>query len=267
MPLLSKLINIILKRNRLIEEKPAYDNFEEALKHCKSYDNDLITSIVSKKTKQFINNKRNELSTQDIYNLFAIRTVLNEKDPLHILDVGGGCGKDFIVVNDYLNDQLSSYTILETTGMSVAGTALHSSSKISFIDSTVNIPSVDMLIFSGVIQYTEDLNFVNDILEKSKASFIYITRTGFVSNSKERYVTTLTSRLEDHGPGRLANTPTGEITVPCCFYGLDLLMEITAKHDFNLEFEMEQYAPSQFKYNGRLLHLKNVSYFFKKNVL
>jgi putative methyltransferase (TIGR04325 family) len=185
-----KLMSII---GYSIKYQIGYKDWEEIVKNSDGYDSD-----------QIINRIKNYSSSSDRFNNFERDGVLIDKDeldykllaqlmyvrvmvghPLNVIDYGGSIGSTFIQYENYLMDKniIESWNIIELDNFVNVGNQIFKNSEfVNFYNNTQFLvdKAIDIVIFSGVLQYIK--YYDNTLLQvfEIKPQFILIDRTPII---------------------------------------------------------------------------------------
>lgn len=111
---------------------------------------------------------------------------------LNILDVGGSLGSSYWQSRPYLSPRVKlTWSVVEQPHFVEAGRKHFADTPLKFFESIEEAErsqAPDVLLFSGVIQYVEDPDWIVKQIKKSKAPFVILTRLPWHYEDKD-YVT------------------------------------------------------------------------------
>jgi putative methyltransferase (TIGR04325 family) len=187
-----------------------FKTYSEALESCSkdAYEDSDIVKVVVEKNGAF----RKDITCSNILDFNSIKTLVGvglaarNKQMLRVIDFGGGGGYHFMIARTALgNDLKLRWNVVETTSMAREAQKL-STSELKFFDdidsAKKDLGEVDFVFTSSALHYCSDPLFFLDKLLAIRAEHLFITRTGFTSQS-DQIVTIQKSRLSENGPGPL----------------------------------------------------------------
>lgn len=232
-----------LRDLRSADKLVSYESFAHALAASNSYEDPRLVDVVREKTKRyrdaFTNSPRRIESRQTAQNMFVLSHVEPARS-INVCEVGGACGASYFELKHLLPDRISQWSILETPAMAQAGHDINNDRTLSFhSDLTAaaeQLPSRDLAIAQGVLQYTPDPSATLKALFELRFSYVYITRTAVADVDSPVYINQETE-LAAHGPGRLPNAPAGKSTQPLTLMSAaSLLSAIPANYETVFNF-------------------------------
>ena len=179
--------------------KGPFGSFEAALAEATGYDSPLVTKQVEEATKTVIEGRaayeRDGTAFQEIPELWihkVLRGVLNPDST--IADFGGGLGGLFISGNG-LFPQGCRRLVIEQSSMVATGKRLASAYglRIEFIDAAdlSDLPSVDVLILSSVLQYLVDpWTTLETLINSTRPTVVILDRTAIHRGPSRWYLQT-----------------------------------------------------------------------------
>lgn len=221
----------------------SYQSFEQALADSNSYEDPRIIEVVREKTKRYkaalASAPRQVESRQTAQNMFVL-TYVEPQRAINVLEIGGACGASYLETKHLLPLCIAHWSITETSAMAAAGNGMNDDSNLSFhadLDSAANqLPTRDLAIAQGVLQYASDPIAMLKALFALEFSYVYITRTAVADVAAPVFINQNTE-LAAHGPGRLPDPPAGNSTQPMTLVSYDsLLSTIPANYEIVFKF-------------------------------
>ena len=225
---IKKIIPPLLFDLKRILQTPKLKKFKSYEDVFKKIDNEFYnsenTDLVRVKTKMFVEMlKTNEYTLDYEEKKLITFFFLKNKKPLKVLDVGGGSGIHFHVLNNFNEKMEVEWTVLETPEM-VKSNTHNDFKKLYFTDdlNSLKEKNFDVIYMSGLLQYLSDpYSFLKKIFE-IKSNQIIITRTPFLLNGEEFY-SIQKSFLSEKGPSNFL--PEGiinkDLQHPIFFFNLN----------------------------------------------
>ena len=177
-----------------------YKSWDDALVHCKGYDDkDILKKVLNSTLKV----KSGEMAYERDGILFdrieyswqvltgIIWVAARNSGRLCVLDIGGSLGTTYFQNNRFFNEiKLSSWNIVEQTHYVKAGRAHIQDEMLRFHDSIencLNECNPNVVLISNSLQYMPDPGVVLDSLSRIGADAIIIDRT-IINNSKSNII-------------------------------------------------------------------------------
>ena len=196
------------RRKLLPIRQEEFESFEAANAVADSYEAPDVVDVVSRKTRLLID----ELGSQGVptvidrqaqQNLFVLS--LPRLEPLEIVDLGGACGHGYFQMDRLLPGVIGRWHVVETPAMAAAGREHFADGRLRFFSSLADALSEmsdpTLIVASGVLQCVpRPLNTLNELLAVN-APYLYLTRTTVTRDVDRPVVTSMSTRLVDHGPG------------------------------------------------------------------
>jgi putative methyltransferase (TIGR04325 family) len=193
-----------------------FNTYQEALSECLGlgYDcNDLASSVVAK-TKRY----RDQLGQQekevklDLTSSFSFASMLlaaSNSTVLRVLDFGGAAGLHYLLTRVLLPKSIGiQWVVVETPNMVECARPALENQELSFVttltDACKQLGDVDIVHSSGAIQYVADPCKLVAQFTELNAKYLLLNRIGVTTKQQNLFVTHQ-SRLQDHGPGKIAN--------------------------------------------------------------
>ena len=160
--------------------------------------------------------------------------------PIDVLEVGGACGASYCEMKHLLPNRIAHWSITETPAMAHAGQSMNDDAALSFhselAPAAEQLPSRDLAIAQGVLQYAGDPVAMLKALFELQFTYVYITRTAVADVTTPMFIIQDTE-LAAHGPGRLPNAPQGKSRQPLTLVSLDsLLATVPANYEIVFKF-------------------------------
>jgi putative methyltransferase (TIGR04325 family) len=160
---------------------------------------------------------------------------------LRVLDVGGACGAKFWELDVAAPGLVQRWDVVDTAAMVARARSSRGAARLQFHedlhDAAVLAP--DVVIASGLLQYTPDPPSTLTALGALGAARLYLTRTAVRVDGAPAYVV-MDTPLRDHGPGPApAGTPDVRVSVPMALHSEMSLRHVLddAGYEVRLRFD------------------------------
>ncbi|MDE6851312.1 MAG: methyltransferase, TIGR04325 family [Lachnospiraceae bacterium] len=167
-----------------------YDNWEDGLRDCKGYDDDLILDKVSSAVEKVIDGsavwERDSCLFYEpkyVHRICAMIlkcAVQNDNQSVRILDVGGSLGSTYFQNRDFLKDvQNLEYVIAEQENYAIYGHKNLENGVLQFINSSEDFAEhgvFDIVMLLGSLQYIKQYEEILLKIKKMKPRYIIIDR-------------------------------------------------------------------------------------------
>lgn len=206
--------NIVEWRSKRSHNIEIYNRLEQAVGACGAgyLDNDIV-SVVVEKTKTFRGTLEVEPPVLDVgaLRILAATGLAGSRDPLRVLDFGGAAGQHYFVANRLMRRRQLDWRVVETSAMVAAAQSVVDP-QLSFFESIRDATATwseppDLVFASGVLMFLADPMATLHDLMRTEARILFITRTGFTTDSAAIYAVQF-SQLSANGPGSL---PSGYV--------------------------------------------------------
>jgi putative methyltransferase (TIGR04325 family) len=199
----------ISKRIHLLIGDRKYKTYADAMTNClsKGYDNPAIVSLTTKKGLSYRQHIETcvtpHISDLNVFPLLALINNLSEKkDPINVIDFGGGDGAHYLQLRQLLNKNIGlKWQVVETPEM-VKNMRVFTTNELSFSERLCqviqNTPQIDILYTSGTLQYTSNLYDYIERMVNSNADFLVFNRLSLTINTDD-VITIQRSLLSWHG--------------------------------------------------------------------
>lgn len=186
---IKRLIKKILGlEKKLVEYRGNFSSFAEAEKFCEGYDSDVILEKVKQGTMAVVNGKaafeRDSFlfyEKEINYNLMMYLYRIYIKDGyLNVCDWGGALGSTFLQHKDLLAELSCRWNILEQKHFIEFGKANIKIEGLSFRESLHDREEgekYNCILFSGVLQYLENVWEIINLAMNEKPGYIILERT------------------------------------------------------------------------------------------
>ena len=231
-----------------------FDNWKQAEMQSEGYDSDFILSKVKESTLKVKNGEavyeRDSVLFDKIEYSWELLTMLmwiaaQNKGELNVIDFGGSLGSTYYQNKTFL-DTLSSvsWNIVEQANFVDEGKKDFETDNLKFYSSIKECISdkqkpIDLLLFSGVLQYLECPYKLLDEAVTYKTPYIFIDRTGFAMNDKDRITVQKVPSYIYKG------------SYPCWFFGERKFHNFFKQNNYELITEFKALdvtnIPSQYK--------------------
>lgn len=255
-PLLDNYLRLVVKQ---LSKKGGYFsgpylNWEQAKQSATGYDaQNIIDTVRQAALKQKQNNSfvrdsvKLEKPDHSYPLLTALLSLLLNKSNINIIDFGGGLGSTYYNCKKFITDQKFSLTwnIVEQPNFVKIGQQDHQTDSLLFFDNIDAVNNhVDMIIFSGVLQYLPSfLELINKIKEK-KYPYIFIDRLATHFQAKQP-----TTIMVEHVPAYIYKA-----SYPCRIFNYDEVLNMFTDH-YDVVYE--------FIANDGHLNMGNINILFK----
>lgn len=197
-------------KNRILKSKPQknevdkiwqgnYNSWQEVAAECTGYDADNIlnkckSALLKVKAGDAVYERDSVIFDKKEYAEDLLKALLdvakNNDFKLHVLDFGGSLGSSYYQNKDLLlHLKELSWNIIEQKNFVKEGKATFEDDILQFyfdIDSCLKEKKINVILFSGVLQYLEKpYLFIENIL-KHNIEYIIIDRTSFINGGKAR---------------------------------------------------------------------------------
>lgn len=202
---MKKLFKLILPPFVLLLLKYTERKISYNTKSIRGYQNDLLVSMIVRKTKLF----RDDISNSKFLNSEDFRTISiiglsNLRDGSVILDFGGGAGVHYFTLKRNFPMLKLNWIVVETPEMVRQAKSLENL-ELKFVDSIENavilFNNFDLILANSSLQYCSEPLIQLRKLTNIHASHIFIVRTIMNDNVPES--TIQRSFLSKNGPGAL----------------------------------------------------------------
>lgn len=247
---------------RIIEWFGNFDNWEEAQRMSDGYDSNEIFEKVRMSTLQVMEGKgayerdgvvfdKLEYSWPLLACLLRIAALNNNR--LRIIDFGGSLGSSFIQHRSFLNHlEHFEWNIVEQNHFVEFGRSNVKVNGLSFFNSIADIrdlESINVILFSGVLQYLGQLKEIVDLVNKFKFPYVIIDKTAIIKSSKSKIT--------------IQNVPGYPYTAsyPARFFNETELLRMFRQYELVIDFPSYDYTVSLGEthgyFRGYLLELKS----------
>lgn len=203
---------VFFKIKNKFSRKKIYPTYGDALADCRNngYEDEDLAEVVYLKTKRFREALLTGIGFKDniinglIATLKGVVTSIGRD--IWVLDFGGACGAHYFSLRGKLaSDYVLHWNVVETKKMCEYGKRLENS-ELRFLDDLEaakrQMPKIDLLNVSGVLQYVnEPYKCLNSLLGL-KAKYILFSRMCFTNENKD-IITMQKSLLSWHGEGKI----------------------------------------------------------------
>ena len=251
---------------------PVYESYARASRDSETYEEPAIVEVVVKKTEllrdRLRSASRRQVSTrQSVQNAFVL-TYARGLAPLNVLDYGGACGASFFELDHLLPSLIAEWRVVETEAMARAAGKVFQEERIWFysdLDEAVqDMPSRDLLIASGVLQYLPGpLSSLRHLLAL-EFSYLYVTRTPVSAHFKRPLIGKQVAWLSAHGPGPMPpGIPDRKVSCPITFVPEEeLLQSLSDSHSLALYFaEGEEQT---LRFGGQPAVVNNIGFLLQR---
>ena len=202
--LLQKMINVISRKISFFKKTINFigpiKNWKIALKNSKGYDNKIILKNVLKNTIIAKNNlylferdgfllKKNSISHNQLYLIMKI--INTEKRGINIVDFGGALASNYFKVQDIINQKYKSkWNVVEQETFVDEGNKKLKTKYLNFYKHINDIKDkkIDLIIFSGSLQYLEEPSLTFEEILKHKPEYILIERLPIMNNQSKNEI-------------------------------------------------------------------------------
>lgn len=251
-----------------------YASYEQALEHSDTYEAASIVEVVSRKTQALRARLLSEGSRlidnpQTLQNVF-VTSYVEPHRPLRVFELGGACGASYFELSHLLPERFAEWRIVETPAMSAAGRKHFEGGPLKFFadrnDAVAEMPSRDLLIAQGVVQYTPDpLQTLEDLFSLS-FRHVYLSRTPVVEadSLKLPLIFNAESDLSAHGHGKLPEEIVNrKITTPCTIVSKTALVE-RVPENYRPQFWFDEINPQPILIGSQKVMLRNIGCLFTR---
>lgn len=198
--LVKKLLNYFFRKNKKIYFSGIYNNWKDAKKSSKGYDDQKILERVKYSTTILLSGKtvherdgfllkKNELP----YEILSIilRASIENKNKCKVIDFGGSLGSTYYNNRSFFNNIKDlKWTVVEQNNFVKAGNKYFANKIINFcntIDKAQKyLRKPNVIILSGTIQYLSNPYLILKKIIKIKADYIIVDRSPFLINGKTK---------------------------------------------------------------------------------
>jgi len=191
-PLLQKIIDFLLRKINLSQKVISFigpiNNWKIALENSKGYDSNIILKNVLKNTLIAKNNlyfferdgfllKKNSISHNQLHLIMNIINIKNRG--LNIVDFGGALASNYFKTKDIIDQKYKNkWHVVEQKNFADLGNKTLKTKYLNFYNSINNIKNkkIDLVIFSGALQYLENPTGVFEEVLKFSPEFVLIER-------------------------------------------------------------------------------------------
>jgi putative methyltransferase (TIGR04325 family) len=174
----------------------AYPAWEAALSQASGYDAQLILEKVKAATLQVkAGNAAFERDTklfdkpQYVYPVLSglLRAAAMNGGHLRVLDFGGALGSSYFACRDFMGKACTlEWHVVEQAHFSACGRESIAEAGLDFYDNIAQVPQVDVVLLSSVLQYLEQPYTILGQLKNLGAQSILIDRTPFYEKQGEK---------------------------------------------------------------------------------
>jgi putative methyltransferase (TIGR04325 family) len=206
-----------------------YNNFNEVLIQKPGFESNIIEQRNINYTKALFENASctfvpHGSSGDDTLLPLLISVISRKKEPVAILDFGGGPGISFFHLTRCLNKDIPlSYNIVETKTMCESSEKLYTNNlNVHFYTSIPDvIQNLKIIFISSVLQYIEDYQSLLLKLCSLKSDYIFLAKTSSVE-----FETYVTKQLNEDG-----------CELPYRFINIQEIIETLEKNNYSLIFK------------------------------
>jgi putative methyltransferase (TIGR04325 family) len=188
----------VLKRMSSSFSRP-FPTWEEALKHATGYESEAViektfdSSYKVRKGEAVY--ERDSVLFDKIHYSWPLLSALmwiaaRSKGELHLLDFGGSLGTTYFQNRRFLRNLVSvTWNIVEQKKLVDLGKKYFQDDRLKFyysIDSCLGPPSLQVILFSGVLQYLEKPFELIDTIQRFSFPYVLVDRTPFVKGDQHR---------------------------------------------------------------------------------
>jgi len=203
-PLLQRVINFLLRKINFYQKAISFigpiDNWKVALENSKGYDNNIILKNVLKNTLIAKNNlffferdgyllRKNSISHNQLHLIMNIVNIKNRG--LNIVDFGGSLASNYFKTRDIIDQKhKNKWHVIEQKNFVDLGNKILKSKNLNFYNSINNIKNkkIDLIIFSGSLQYLENPTEVFEEVLKFNPEFILIERLPIMNKQSKNEI-------------------------------------------------------------------------------
>lgn len=198
----------------LFNYQKTYNSYFDALIASSSllgYEDPYLVKTIYEETKEY-NLTLNEVFKthidQTIIHTLLPFSIIQPKDILHILDIGGACGIHYFPIKKILGEKYKfKWTIVETNALTNIAKDLENE-ELKFCnninDAIESLEKIDLIIASGAIQYLDNPKKTLTNLTNLGAEYILLTRLSLTQSSEE-IITVQKSLLSQNSFEKLPN--------------------------------------------------------------
>ncbi len=195
------------------KKEKEYENFKDALSDCRgtSYEDIELCNVVAEKTKKYKDSLLREkpllppTSILPLVSAIGHCLLVQNKQTLNILDIGGACGAHYFEVRHLIPQNIKiNWIVLETPQMvlSAKNQGLPTE-ELHFIDSLEMLDApIDFVHSSGTLQYVAEPYSLLEQVVNLGATYLFFNRMMLNKENRE-FITVQKSKLSWNGPGKL----------------------------------------------------------------
>lgn len=189
-PVFYSILNKVLRRR--VRWSGPYESWSQASLRCEGYDNDLIIRKTKEAVEQVINGNANyerdsvlfydnNLNKKYLAALFLANSIKKQRE-MRVLDFGAGLASQYLQHRSIIDhfDRLEYNIIEQNKFVSIGNDLFNGDKKLNFYESSQEINgTVDLLIFSSVLQYLPNYDKIIDEVLTLKPAVIFVDKTPY----------------------------------------------------------------------------------------